>query len=119
MGIFGTGILDNDDALDTYRPYVANFENDIPIEEIKDDLKELLYVNGEQALDENTMCWLGFAKAQLDTGTVEPVTLEVVNTILDNELDFDLWSEDEKSLDEWKASILHLKRQLERALRSK
>jgi hypothetical protein len=103
MGTWGTGILDNDDALDVYNPYVDNSRNGY--EPLMEGIEDLLYSNGRIALNDNAMGWLGLAKAKLDTNTIDADIIDIVETILSDKIDFELWEDEQVLLDEWTTSI--------------
>ena len=106
MGAWGTGILDNDDAMDVYSPYVGNFNNEY--KPYLDGIEDLLYLDGKPALNDNAMGWLGLAQAKLETNTVDDEIIDMVGFILTDEIDFDLWEDDEEMLAEWTQNVENL-----------
>lgn len=113
MGAWGTGILDNDEALDIYTPYVESFRNGISLTEIKADFKDRLYYESEPVLEDNAGSWLGYAQAQLDTNTVDDKTIDVIGQILDEKIDAEYW-EDQEMLHERMEAIKRLYLELQK-----
>jgi hypothetical protein len=98
MGTFGTGILENDEALDTYFSYKEKFEKGLPPEKIKLELFKLETDEGLPELEDNSNFWLGLAKAQLDHDTLDIDIINAISEIVEDGIDLDVWEEESKKL---------------------
>jgi hypothetical protein len=106
MGTWGTGIKDNDTALDVY----ADYHSLLGTMELAGVMEKLMkFHRGKiESHEERNNFWLAIALAQWETNTLQSDVLQKVKTIIDTGVDIRLWEELKAS----KADIESRKREL-------
>lgn len=96
MGTFGTGILENDAAMDVYYSFENDYFIGIDLERIKSTISKnfgLVDAAHHPIVEDNTSAWLAFALACWECQALDPQTLELVEKISAEEIDSDHWED--------------------------
>jgi hypothetical protein len=96
MGTFGTGILENDEAMDVYHSFEDEYFMGVGLEIIKSNiLKDFRLVDDSDnpILEDNTSAWFAFALACWECQTVDHKTLNLIEKISAEEIDSDNWED--------------------------
>lgn len=96
MGTFGTGILENDGAMDVYHSFLDRYFMGEDLETIKSStLKTFGFFDesGRPVLKDQTNEWLAFALACWECQTLEDSTFRQIENIYTEEIDADNWEE--------------------------
>ena len=91
MGVWGTGLLENDLTSDICQDYVQFVNSEFSHKEIRSKLQKK-YLNN---LDRNEvhLFWIALAKCQWDYGVLEKDVYENVKNIINKEIDIRYWNE--------------------------
>jgi hypothetical protein len=111
MGTWGTAIQSNDTSLEVYWLFFDLFNKGHEVKEISE---RLINENQETIAGEDDCSnfWLALAKAQWETGQLDPVVLSIVEDIIVNGKDLAAW----ERLDADKKSLASRKQKLEKFL---
>jgi len=114
MGAWGTEILQNDIALDTWNEYLDLFEQGFSKDEIQNLILKSHRNEESFYIYDNTSFWLGLAKTQLDMGVVDPLILNMIKKINAEEIDLhDYWTIKPGLLEQRKKHQLKLQDEME------
>lgn len=93
MGTTGTGILDNDEALDLKYRFYALYNQGKASEEVKRlILKEFcLMMDGEPLIEDQTDSWLSYSLCAWEIGEIDDSILTVIRKIVETNMDLDAW----------------------------
>ena len=91
MGTWGTGILEDDTALDIHGDFIERFDDGESPDAARQAVIRRYY---DQFLDEetNAAVWLGLAQAEWDVGALQPVTLQTIEQIVATGQDLARWA---------------------------
>ena len=92
MGTWGTGILENDDALDYYTIFFDAYNLGEKPAQIRKAIEQA-HFSGEPAVIDNTHYWLALALAQWECKALEEDVRAVVEQIVAEELEQEDWEE--------------------------
>jgi len=98
MGVWGTGILDDDAAVDVYGLYIDQYNLGMSVEEIRAYLNPRCgaFTRGTSALQPDEVPeWLALALAQWECQAVDADVLEAVEAIVTRGLDAGRWQEED------------------------
>ena len=90
MGTWGTGILEDDTALDIHGDFIERFDDGESPDAARQAAIRRYY---DQFLDEetNAAVWLGLAQAEWDVGALQPDTLQAIEQIVATGQDLARW----------------------------
>ncbi|MGV6861418.1 MAG: hypothetical protein ACWA41_06585 [Putridiphycobacter sp.] len=117
MGVFGIGILDNDDALDIKEAFYTLFNQKQEIDKIKQSVVNQygLIIDGQPIIEDQTNSWLAYGLCLWEVGQLDAETMSVIDLIINEEIDLKNWKENDASeadLKSRKNKLNHFKRKL-------
>lgn len=107
MGTWGPAIQSNDTSADIYYLFFDRFQKGHDVKEIS---AQLISENQDTIADEDDSAnfWLALAKAQWETGQLDPLILSRVEDIITNDKDLEAWKRlgaDQKQLESRKKKL--------------
>ncbi|KXX69125.1 DUF4259 domain-containing protein [Flammeovirga sp. SJP92] len=112
MGTWGTGILENDNALDYYDRFFEYYNEGLKPEEINEKLKNEFSDLNEESGNIYDF-WFAIALAKWETCSLDEETLAKVSQYIEDEKDITIWQE----LDADAQTIEDRKKELEQFLK--
>jgi hypothetical protein len=92
MGTWGKNILQDDSALDAYGRFIEQYNLGLSPADIRKQLdKQRLFQ--KRCIEDNTPYWLGIAQAQWECGALDSDVREVVQQIIDEDLEKEVWED--------------------------
>lgn len=117
MGVWGAGILENDESLDAYTLFKAKIEEGRGASDAKKDLHQLYSESGQPGIIDNTDYWLGLAMAQHELGIVDQEVISIIHRIVNEKIDLEDWREraedDEELIEERIGALADFLKELE------
>jgi hypothetical protein len=92
VGTWGTGILQDDFACDVHDGFMERLDAGESFKEIRAALEQE-YADALEDPDEGPVFWLAFAKAQWESGALQPDVLAKVEGIVESGSDLERWEE--------------------------
>ena len=96
MGTFGTGVLENDQAMDVYHSFMDEYYMGVNLETVKLNITRnfrLIDDSDTPIIEGNTSGWLAFALACWECQVMDENQLSIVEKICSQEIDSDDWEE--------------------------
>lgn len=111
MGVWGTGIFQDDTACDLRDEYRQLLGDGLSDADAKAGILKA-YSSSFASADESTVAWLALAATQWRLGRLDPDSLEHALKVIDSGLDLARWSVDSGDRDKRKAALEKLREQI-------